>query len=276
MRAAELAFLGGIVLATPLTAHGHEMWLEPKAFTLGAGEKLVADIIVGDDFTGTTYSYQPRNLTRFEIFEDGEVRGLASETGQKPAVSEASLTEGLTVLIYHSATLVTAYRSFEKFERFLAQKGIEWAAETHRERGLPNERFREAYSRYSKSLIGVGDADGQDRSFDLLTEFIALENPYTDDLSDGFDVSLFYQGEPRANAQVEIFSRIGKDGDVERTTVRTDQNGKATIPVEAGRTYLIDSVVMREPTLELEAEINVVWESLWASMTFEAPTALNQ
>ncbi len=63
----------------------------------------------------------------------------------------------------------------------------------------------EAYSRYSKTLIGVGKSAGADRRTGLETEIVALTNPYTDDLSRGMRVQLFYRSEVRPNAQIAVF-----------------------------------------------------------------------
>ncbi|MEM7465039.1 MAG: hypothetical protein AAF362_20405, partial [Pseudomonadota bacterium] len=86
-------------------------------------------------------------------------------------------------------------------------------------------------------------------------------------------------------AQVEIFERAGssitsaEDGlpvTVEISILETDLNGKVNIPVRQGYEYLVDSVVIRpvEPPTSATSNSNpAVWESLWASMTFEIPVA---
>ena len=102
------------------------------------------------------------------------------------------------------------------------------------------------------------------------TEFVALTNPYTDDLTHGFSVQLLYQNQPRANAQIEIFER-SPDKKVTISYQQADGQGKAVIPVKAGYTYLLDGVVLREPFAENAKDFNAVWETLWASLTFKVP-----
>ena len=97
-----------------------------------------------------------------------------------------------------------------------------------------------------------------------------MENPYTDDMSDGIDVRLLYQGAPRQDEQVEIYERT-EDGEVSVSTVRTDGDGIATVPVKAGARYMLDAVVLREPSTTLANERNIAWESLWANLTFGVP-----
>ena len=81
-------------------------------------------------------------------------------------------------------------------------------------------------------------------------------------------VQVFYQGQPRANAQVELFDRA-PDGTVTATTTRTDGQGRAFLSVQPGHMYLADHVVMRERD-PAEPE-GAAWESLWASLSFEVP-----
>jgi len=138
----------------------------------------------------------------------------------------------------------------------------------HKSRGLPDTGFKEAYSRYGKSLIAVGDGAGADQNVGLLTEIVALANPYTDDLTDGLPVQVLYEGKPRANVQVELFDRA-PDGEVAVTLHRTDNTGVAVIPVAPGHEYLVDSVVMR--AVGPADDKGHVWESLWASLTFKVP-----
>ena len=118
--------------------------------------------------------------------------------------------------------------------------------------------------------MAVGDGRGEDRAFGLETELVALENPYTGDMSDGIDVVLLYQGAPRSGAQIEVFDKAA-DETVQVTTVRTDSEGKATVPVLPAHRYMLDAVALREPSAELAEETRAVWESLWANLTFAIP-----
>ena len=102
----------------------------------------------------------------------------------------------------------------------------------------------------------------------MVTEFVALENPYTGDMTDGFDVLALYEGAPLQDVQVEVF-RKAADGTVVITTERTDDAGRATIPVMPGHRYMLDTVILRP--LEVVDEGDASWETLWANLTFEVP-----
>jgi hypothetical protein len=177
--------------------------------------------------------------------------------------------DGLAVVVHVTRNYSLTYPKWETFVEFTEHKDSVWAQERHLARGLGKDSVRERYTRYAKSLIGVGDATGADREMGLLTEIVAQTNPYTDDLSQGFEVQVLYEGRPRADVQVELFAKAPGQSKGVSTNHRTDAEGRVTLPVEAGQEYLVDSVVFNE--LDAETEDGHAWESLWASLTFKAP-----
>jgi len=61
------------------------------------------------------------------------------------------------------------------------------------------------------------------------------------------------------------------DGAVAVSTITTDGDGRALIAVRPGHRYMLDSVVLREPSAEVAEATGAVWESLWANLTFAVP-----
>ncbi len=174
------------------------------------------------------------------------------------------------ILVYQSTPTTLTYRSYDLFKGFVEHKKLGDTLARHEERALPHERVRESYTRFSKSLVGIGTAIGADQNTGMLTEIVALKNPYTDDLTAGLPVLLLYKDTPRQHQQIEIFEKT-PEGIVNVSTVMTDNKGHATIPVNAGSIYMLDAEVMREPTAELAQSADVMWESLWANLTFKVP-----
>lgn len=259
------------MLCSTSSVLAHELWLDPLDFQIENNEKIVADIKVGQNFAGSRQPYIPDNFVRFDIALDDEIVPVTGRLGDRPAANIDTLGNGLNILIYQSTVLDVFYNEWKKFVSFIEHKDFKGAAERHVERRIPqDERFREVYARFAKSLISVGDGKGQDRPFGLETEIVALENPYTDNMDDGLDIQVFYQDQPRSDAQVEVFERSPvEDVEVRVFTTRTDEQGVATIDVKAGHTYQLDAVVLREadPVLFDDA----VWETLWANMTLAIP-----
>lgn len=228
----------------------------------------------GQRFKGIEIGYFDANIEMFDWVQNQRRTPVISRAGDFPAMSLRLDQDGLMVLAYESRFSTVQYADLGKFLKFATHKGFSDAEARHKRRALPEQRIREVYTRFCKSLIGVGArigaASGQDTETGMQTEFIALNNPYTDDLAAGFKVRLLYQGAPRINAQIEVFERA-PDGGVVTRTVQTDAQGHAVIPVKSQHIYLLDAVTLRIPDPTVAAKNNVVWETLWASMTFAVP-----
>jgi uncharacterized GH25 family protein len=260
----------GCLACIAISAKAHEFWIDPVAAQVQPGDQIVADLRVGQAFKGSSYSYIPENFRRFDVAFAGGIGPVEGTVGDRPAVNIAAPGAGLVVLIHETSDYKIVWDTFEDFESFVEHKDAAWTLEAHRERGLPDAPIGEVYSRYAKALVAVGDGAGEDIETGMETEIVALENPYTGEMSDGIDVLVLYQGAPRAEEQIEVFEKAGDDS-VTVFTLKTDAEGRATVPVKPGYRYMLDSVVLREPAPDLAAGRDVVWESLWANLTFAVP-----
>ena len=257
-----------VFLAAPASAH--EFWLEPTAYQIPADGSLEADIVNGQNFVGTTQVFFPQRFEHFAIIAGPAAANVEGRAGDRPALTQEPVAEGLNIVAYQARNATVNYATWEKFQNFVDHKDLGDVLSRQRERGLPEAEFKEVYSRYSKTLIGVGHSEGADQRTGLETELVALNNPYIDDLSDGFTVQLFYREDPRANVQIEVFEK-SKAGVVNIVYYQTNEDGIATFPVTAGNSYMVDAVVLREPTTELQEQTGAVWETLWANLTFGVP-----
>ncbi len=267
-----LTFLTNLLF---LPASAHELWIEPDVYRLDAESVVTARLVNGQNFDGMVIRYFPKQFVRFSLSLDGTEVPVPGRVGDTPALNMPSLGDGLHIATFQSAGDIVTYAEIETFGRFVEHKDLSTSLGTdvmasHAARKLPDANFKEYYTRFSKALIGVGDAAGADRRMGLETELVALANPYTDDLREGMAVQLFWNDAPRADAQIELFAK-GADGDVTVTLHRTDDAGIVRLPVTPGFSYLVDAVILREPVAALAAERGVVWESLWAALTFAVP-----
>lgn len=264
-----LTSVGALALALlPVTTNAHEFWIDPMAYEVPSGGTLVAALRVGETFAGAEQSYLERNFSRFDMRCGDTLDPVPGRAGDRPALNVAAPRDGLCVIVHQTKDYTLTYTQWQKFVNFVEHKDFEGVLDRHAERGLPESGFVELYSRYAKSLIAVGDGAGADTEVGLVTEIVAEANPYTDDVTGGLPIQVLYNGAPRVDAQVELFARP-PEGEVEVTLHRTDAEGRVTLPVQPGYSYLADAVVLRP--LEPEAEKDPVWESLWASLTFAVP-----
>ncbi len=253
-------------LGSPLPAH--EFWISPERYQIAPGEAIIAELRVGENLSGAGYPYIPARANQHYILQNGVAIDPGTRMGDRPALDKVLETPGLAIIVHETADSILTYRDWKKFAKFTTTKDLGWAQELHIERGLPETGFRESYRRYGKALVGVGQATGSDQMLGLLTEVVALANPYTDTINGRMPLQVFAYGVPRVDAQVEVFAR-DPEGEVTVTQYRTDSEGKVSVPVTPDTEYLIDSVLMEKRSPSEDGK--PVWHSIWASLSFKVP-----
>lgn len=265
-------FLCGSLLVASLSlsfsALAHEFWIEPLDFRLERGGSVVANLKVGENMKGDIFPYLPQRFVEFSISGPQGERSVKEPLGAVPAANERALGSGLHILAYHSTPSRVSYESFEKFETFLQEENLEGIVEAHRRRGLPDAGFTEAFTRYAKALVQVGDGAGQDAAIGMPFELVAETNPYADKVKNRLTVRLLWQGQGMADTQIKVF-RQTEPGEVDVSKVTTDAEGRATVASEEGGIFLLSAVHMVEPSREVAQNTRAVWQSLWASLTFQ-------
>ncbi|MFQ6552344.1 DUF4198 domain-containing protein [Aestuariibius insulae] len=252
-------------------ASAHEFWIEPVDYQVATGDPLAAHIVNGEEFEGTRFAFFPQRFQRFEVTAGNGTDPLGGRPGDMPAAQLDNAEDGLVALAYVSMPAKVRYETFDKFLSFAEHKDFAGITALHNSRDLPKQDFVESYTRYARTLIAVGDGGGEDAPSGLETEIVALANPYTAPLDGVLPVRVLYLGDPRPDAQVELFEKA-PDGAVDITLHRTDTEGVALLPVRPGHSYLADAVILREPLeAALAANPDAVWETLWASLTFAVP-----
>lgn len=267
-----VGFFVSCIMWSSAPAVAHEFWLEPRAYQIAPDATVAADFVNGEAFDGPALPFLPQRFENFILVAGADIARVTGRTGDLPALAMAPLAEGLHIATYQSRVQSLTYVDWQKFQNFIDHKDFGDIRSQHLSRGLPETGFKETYTRYAKTLIGVGDSAGADRRLGLETEIVALANPYTDDLAGGLPVQVYFRYDLRAGAQVELFEKA-PDGSVTITLHRTDAQGRAVLPVRAGHSYLVDAVILREPSDRRAFETGAVWDTLWASLTFAVPDA---
>lgn len=255
---------------TPVLSH--EFWLDAEESMIEAGDSISIDMRVGQNFSGRALAYLSQNVREIRHWSPGAVTSVHARLGDRPAVQSLVLEEpGL-----HRITLATkpsyiVFETLEEFREYLEYEGLSHIAELHEARGFASTDIAEAYVRNARTLVQVGPvtAADADEATGMAFELVATGNPFVPE-RETLEFELLWQGEPVTQAQVAIFhvARNGKaPNDTMRRLVQTDAVGRASIDnLEQGR-YLLNAVRL-EP---VEGPGAVVWESHWASLTFEIP-----
>lgn len=251
-----------VFISTSVAAH--EYWLEARDYTVSSTDEVEIGVFVGQDFKGNEYPFNADQHQRFVVIDSEGMRDIAGELGDKPAITITPQNPGLHIFANISTTQKLVYDEAETFQNFTEHAGLQWVREQHIERGLPDSGFAEGYTRFVKSLVAVEGGAGNDRRLGMMLEILALSNPYTDDLTNGLPVRVYFEGRPLASVQIEIFHK----GTEETQKVWTNSQGTAMIPVTSGE-YMINAVHMVIPPEADMENTGTVWHSLWSSMTFE-------
>ena len=245
-------------------AISHEMWLDTTTFRQEVGDEFQISLKNGQMFEGIELSYFKNRFSEFYYVIDDQKFNIESRLGDTPAAILSSGYNGLLTGVYVSTKSTITYNSLDKFADFAAEKGENWAIKTHFDSQFPETNFREDYFRFSKILIGVGDAKGADQSMGLKHELIALTNPYIISPSDEFSVQLLFNNQPQKNRKITIFERdVNKKVSVR--TALTDLKGICKFTVTQGNEYLIDNVILE---LNNKPRNDTFWTSYWAALTF--------
>lgn len=261
--AARLAFMLVLLCAGSLRAH--DLWIEPSAYQPAPGTRLAVRLFIGQLFRGDVFPRDPKYLVRFAVIGNGVESPIPGIPDTDPAGFLVTGRPGLYELVYtsrHAAVELDA----AKFEKYLAEEGLEKVSALRARRGQSGAPGKEIYSRCAKSLIAVGgDAgSGHDRVLGLTLELIPEANPYTLVAGQELPVRLLYRGQPLAGAKV---AAVPKDRPASQVAARTDAQGRVRLRLGGAGIWLVKAVHMIAAPPGSGAD----WESFWASLTFALP-----
>ena len=168
-----MRFVALCLSVAAIEASAHELWIEPIEYQISVETTLQANLVNGESFEGVNLSYLPRNFSDFVMFAGTKRANVDGRIGDTPALQMQPLTDGLHIPAYISNPSTIEYADWEKFQKFVDHKDLGDARSLHDARGLPTEGFKEAYRRYSKSLIAVGSGEGTPRNSTWLLEYAA-------------------------------------------------------------------------------------------------------
>ena len=258
------ALIAAITSAAP-AAQAHEFWIEPASHRLPAPGGISANLKVGDSLKGSVFPYLSARFISYQVDGPGGRQEVVGNEGDIPSLVHEAEMAGLYILTYHSTADRLDYDDWMTFVDYAEYEGLDGAVDAHLQADLPRTGFAELYTRCAKALVQVGppSREERDEAIGMPLELVALANPFTPDL-DVLPVQLLWRGEAAADIQIAIFRET--EG-VERTILRTDVDGRATIALGSGGRFLLNAVRLARA----KGEDGVAWESHWASLTFDTP-----
>ncbi len=258
------------VLAIALLAaagSAHDFWIAPETFKPAPGSLLGVHLRVGEDGRGEEVQRDEARIRRFVAVSASGEKPLVGVDGSTPAGRVRLGEAGVVTLGYHSTPRELVLPA-ARFEAYLREEGLDEVLAERARLGEQEREGREHFERSSKSLVGVGGADGLGATLGLPYEFVVLG------VSGGeLELELRFEGRPMADTAVH-FQSLTVEPSAEgepassapppaATVHRTDANGRVRAPAE-GR-WLITSVHMQRA----EPDSGADWHSWWGSLTYE-------
>jgi uncharacterized GH25 family protein len=248
-------------LSLPLMAH--EFWLSPSSHGGSVGISVDVYAMIGHGEKAEALVRRRDHLKTFLVHVGKQSEELGGRNRRHPTGKFRPMVEGLHIVAYESLPQINSLPAVE-FEDYLRKEGLDEVLDSRQIAKESDAPGREAYYRFAKSLIQIGDEAGADRSLGFPLEIVTLTEPSRMSVGTTLVVRVLRDGESIPGLLVKAFSLASVS---EPRGVRTDFDGLAKINIDrAGRWML--NVVSMEPTEETS---DADWQSYWASLTFEVP-----
>ncbi len=256
-----------VVLATlAAPARGHDYWLQPATFTPASGKPVALALHVGDGFVSEAERpFQKKPTLHCRLYSSSDTVDLAASAreGGRPLLRLSCPKPGIyLVALERDAHLITL--AAKKFNRYLAEEGLDAVLAQRKKRGEADAPGRERYRRYLKCLLragGKGDGTWK-KSAGHKLEILPLADPTALKAGDTLKVRILFEGKPLAGAKVTAFRRAGKK--VVAHSAVSSARGEACFPFDAAGPCLVRLVHMRRSAHDSEAD----WHSFWAALSF--------
>lgn len=268
MRIGLAARIAPALFGLAAAAIAHDFWIEPSTFRPAVGSQLFVSLRVGQDFQGDPVPRNPALVQRFALVSGGGEVPIGGFAGADPAGSIRIPGPGILWIAYRSGRSPVTLEA-EKFEKYLAEEGLEKIVQARSARGESGKPGREVFSRSVKSMLVAGDAPDAGRDFErvlgLTLEIVPRKDPRRIFPGGRLPVRLLYEGRPLSGALVVAMNQAASG---EKIRVRTDARGEATLDLSGkGGVWLVKAVHMTPAPPGLDAD----WESVWTSLTLQIP-----
>lgn len=258
----------GSLLALAAPAQAHDFWIEPSTFRPSTGEDFNVALRVGEHFRGEPVPRDGKKIRRFFVVStlgEAPVPGLP---GTDPAGFAKVDTPGVAAIGYRSERSAITIEP-EKFEKYLADEGLDDPLKERAKKGDRAKPGREVYSRSVKSVVMVGQRVREfDRRLGLTFEVLIESDPakWKADATGTapMEFRLLYDDKPLSGALVKAISRDDPDKTI---SARSGKNGAVVLRLPRRGVWLIEAVHMTPAPKDVDAD----WESVWTSLTFEIP-----
>ena len=275
----------GAWIAAGERARAHDLWLEPSAALVSRGDELVLHLQFGDAFKSEDERpLQKDHISRFDLFSDRARRRnlLLDEPDDQTPVAKVRLESGAGLVVMDRPARPITMPA-DKFNRYLADEGLDAITALRARLGQTDQPGRETYSRYLKVLLQERDLTAATpstlykRRTGQRLEVLLETDPGRMKPGGMLSVKVLFDDKPLPDARVFAYHRSGSDAASDAVTAVTSARGLAEFKVDQPGLWLIRTVHMQAAAASAHnASAQPGWESFWAAYVFavrEAPPA---
>jgi uncharacterized GH25 family protein len=252
-----------VLAAAPVAADAHEFWIEPSSYRPPGDSVVRVSMWLGERFAGHPVLYDADHCEKFELLGPAGATPVVGRSGGATGFGRVG-SSGTYVLGYLSKRYYHTMPA-QRFEQYLTEEGLGHVVEARRQQGEDDRPGREAYVRFAKSILTVGDRieNGFDRRLGHALEIVPQQHPAALGPERKFSTVLLHEGEPLAGATVVAVSRSIPDRLLRAVA---DADGRACFTLTEPGVWMLTSIHMVRTSGDPQAD----WASYWASLTFEA------
>lgn len=261
-----LTLLAPLLICSPISAH--DMWLVVERSHVAAGDKVNVAIAVGMDFPNSLNAISTERVSvlatdgtnRIEEFE------FNVDSASNATVAQFQPPEAGLWIVGVTTRPNTIELESMKFNDYLLHDGMPHVLAGRMDRGELDRDAVEQYSKYTKTLVVVGDGAAEDQSgyqtpLGHKLEIVLLESPLQKHVGDTLRAQVLFEGKPLQGANL-CWDHPG-NGEAFTGQTWTDKDGVALIPLGYSGLMTLRLVHMTRPQTDSHE-----WESFWSSFTF--------
>lgn len=264
MKSQVLSFIATLFLTAIAPASAHDTWLIPVQFKIGPGETATFDLTSGMAFPALDVGPKRERIQAVMC----RLSGRTFELKDFEAAPNSLRIKGAFPKPGIAAVWVQSPPREIELRRDQVQEYLDEidAPQTVRQQWAVSrepKRWRESYSKHSKTFVRVGDATA-DTSWrepvGMLLEIVPEKDPTALRAGDDFPVRVLKDGKPVADFSLGIVA----EGETKGTIQKTDSAGRVSFTLEkAGRRLLRGTDLRKSTTKDID------WESDFTTLTME-------
>lgn len=251
-----------VFLASISCLMAHEFWLSASSFFLSVGQTTHISAMVGEDFAGKLWKFDPKRIKTLRHYTKNTMRDLDQSTLPADSLLVRFDREGNQLIALETNNKFLAMEA-DKFLAYLKEDGLDNAIALRQQRNETKKQSREFYARCVKTLVQVGAST--DRTYAIQTnmtlEIVPQQNPYEIAKNGQISYQVLFKKQPLGNAYVRLWNKNA--GKLTTESARSDTSGRVSLPQKTGINMV--SVVTMVPTND---PTTADWQSYWGSLTF--------